>query len=117
MTMCDHRISGSKQRTNFKRPTGKCVGSYVLDHCIINTFDFEFSGPIASVCINHLGLRNTTFAGGFISAVGLFASSFATDIFVIIMLFGAINGRVFLISMLWLRDHVQSSMSKQKGSS
>uniref|UniRef100_A0AC35U2J7 MFS domain-containing protein n=1 Tax=Rhabditophanes sp. KR3021 TaxID=114890 RepID=A0AC35U2J7_9BILA len=50
------------------------------------------SGPVASGVTNKYGCRITTIVGAFIASIGLFAASFATNIYYVMVFAGAVTG-------------------------
>ena len=54
---------------------------------------FFFPGPIASILANRYGHRAIMIVGGFMSAVGILMSSFATDIYYLYFSYGIITGK------------------------
>ncbi|ELT96150.1 hypothetical protein CAPTEDRAFT_179028 [Capitella teleta] len=50
------------------------------------------TGPMASVLANHIGIRWTTILGGLVTALGLFITAFANNIYVVIASLGVITG-------------------------
>ncbi len=69
----------------------------------------RFLGPLASTLIKHYGLRVAMFCGGCTAAFGIVVSSFATNIYTIIISFGIVTGTVSV------RDHVKRAYNKDHG--
>ena len=51
-------------------------------------------GPLAGVLANRFGHRTIVMIGGFMSAVGMFASAFATNLYVLYITYGLLAGNV-----------------------